>query len=111
MDEDLARFDYKETALFTLSEIVLPTADVFTDFILAFKFLTISYDNYVTETSFQCVNRSWSLWTGGCYINESYILNLANCNDPSNPCCLDDPPPPPLTPYYCCYPDMYLVSK
>ena len=91
MEEDLAHFDYKETALFTLSEIILPTADVYTDFVLAFRLLTISYDKYATQSVLQCFNQSWAYVEYGCYINASYVVDQDNCNDPPNICCLGDP--------------------
>ena len=92
MEEDLAHFDYKETALFTLSEIIIPSADVYTDFVLAFSLLTISRGKYTaTKSVFQCFNQSWAYVQYGCYIDASYVVDQDNCNDPPDICCLGDP--------------------
>ena len=47
MAEDLSPIESRELFVFTLSEVVLPTLDIYTDFALSIKLVTISTDSSI----------------------------------------------------------------
>ena len=53
----------KELVTFTLSEVILPTVDIYTDFALALKLVTFQADNStVPDDVIKCYNETGYTW-------------------------------------------------